>query len=154
MSIHAEKHAAAADMCQPNGVQSDVDLRKWAIQTILLSPHPLPSSMERLESSSLRLASFAKYGTLFPEFRSVEDASLFGRRIKSGNKDVCGFQSIKNFALIVLKLSYSLLNLFWLWFHKESPFGVVDKQRMDDGGRHGDVPPNATCECGSGCFQK
>lgn len=131
MMRHDKNHATEPEDCQQNGVRSDIELRKWAIQTILLSPHPLPSSLERLGSSSLRLASFAKHGTLFPELRAVEDTSLFGRRIKAGNKDVGGFQHIKNFALIARKFFYS-------WFHKESsPFMFGSKRMMDDGGRYG-----------------
>ncbi|MPQ75099.1 hypothetical protein [Acetobacter senegalensis] len=143
-----------------DGHQADIELRKWAIQTILLSPHPLPSSLERLGSSSLRLASFAKHGTLFPELRAVEDTSLFGRRIKAGNKDVRGFQRIKNFALIARKFIYFPFKFFYGWFHKESSFvGFVEDSTMDDGGRCGNVPPNAAASKGTPlnrprCFQK
>ncbi|MCP1197009.1 hypothetical protein NKW84_14230 [Acetobacter senegalensis] len=143
MTSHEKNHAAGPEGCQLNGVQADIELRKWAIQTILLSPHPLPSSLERLETSSLRLASFAKHGTLFPEIRAVVDTSLFGRRIKTGNKNVSGFQRIKNFALIARKFIYFPFKFFYGWFHKKSSFLGCGKRRMDDGGRCGNVPPNA-----------
>lgn len=144
MSDHNEnKHAAEAEGCQPNGVQSDIELRKWAIQTILLSPHPLPSSKEVLEKASLRLVSFARSGTLFPELSPLVNTSTFGRTVKAGDKNIGGFQRIKNFALIILKFPYALLKLLRRWFHKESSFVGCRKQRMDDGGRRGNAPPNA-----------
>lgn len=155
MSIPKENHTAAADACQLNGVQSDIELRKWAIQTILLSPHPLPSTMELLEKASLRLVCFARSGTLFPELSPFVNTSAFGGTVKAGDKNIGSFQCIKNFALIVLKLPYALLKLFWRWLHKESSFvGVVGDSTMDDGGRCCNVPPNAACECGRECFQK
>ncbi|MDN7350549.1 hypothetical protein [Acetobacter senegalensis] len=148
MSDHNEaNHAASGAACQPNCVQADIELRKWAIQTILLSPHPLPSSLERLETSSLRLACFAKHGTLFPEIRAVVDTPLFGRRIETGNKNADCFQCIKNFALIARKFIYFPFKFFYGWFHKESsPSCLGRKRTMDDGGRCGNVPPNAA-EC-------
>ncbi|MFT8723352.1 MAG: hypothetical protein ABF759_12390 [Acetobacter malorum] len=138
-------HAAGYEACQANGVQTDIELRKWAIQTILLSPHPVPSTMEKLGSSSLRLASFAKHGTLFPELHAVVDTSLFGRRIKTGNKDVSGLKRIKNFALIARKFIYFALKFFYSWFHKNSSFLDFGKERMDDSGGCSNVPP-ASCE--------
>ncbi|OUL65965.1 hypothetical protein HK16_12600 [Acetobacter senegalensis] len=104
-----------------DGHQADIELRKWAIQTILLSPHPLPSSLEKLGSSSLRLASFAKHGTLFPELRGVEDISLFGRPIRSESKIARGFRRLKTFGLMVARLkqficrTHGRVSFRWCW---------------------------------------
>lgn len=186
MSIHAENHAAAADVCQPNGVRllalpvalvaSTIiastaalwiarahrrsDRRSQAIKLVTeqsylfcaesiksaetwLTPEPSVSFPLVITSVFGRLHRFKPFGDgLFAVkiAQSINSLCNLGNKIKS---IILGFNVC---AVGIVKPSnkpFARNLVFWMARHKESPFGVFDRQRMDDGGRRGNAPPNA-----------
>ncbi|KAA8385140.1 hypothetical protein FKW31_10030 [Acetobacter sp. DmW_136] len=98
---HETNHAVGpgsrhADGVRSSGLSNEQDLRKWALQTILLSPHPMPSSWADLERGASRLIAFVETGSsVLPEFVSRQNTSFFSRGVEAGNKDVSSFKGAK-----------------------------------------------------------
>ncbi len=148
---HETNHAAEAGSRHADGVRSaglsnEQALRKWALQTILLSPHPMPSSWADLERGASRLIAFVETGSsVLPEFVSRQNTSFFSWGVEAGNKDVSSFKGAQNFGLRFFQFGNAAFQFFRSRLHKRSsPFSGVNKQKMDDGGRHDNVSPDSS----------
>ncbi len=148
--FHETSHAAGsgsrhADSVRSSGLSNEQALRKWALQTILLSPHPMPSSWANLERGASRLIAFVETGSsVLPDVRSVVNASFFDRSVQAGNEDISAFKGFQNLGLRTLQFGNAAFQFFRSRLHKRSsPFSGVNKQKMDDGGRHDNVSPDS-----------
>lgn len=148
--FHKTNHAAGAGSRHAEGVRgeglsNEQALRKWALQTILLSPHPMPTSWADLERGASRLIAFVETGSsVLPDVSSVVNTSFFSRSIQARNKDVGCFKGFQNFGLRTLQFGNAAFQFFRSRLHKRSsPSSGCGEQKMDDGGRHGNVPPGS-----------
>lgn len=147
---HETNHAAGpgsrhADGVRGESLSNERALRKWALQTILLSPHPMPKSWDSMEIGAARLVAYVKTGSsVLPDVSSVVNASFFDRSVQAGNEDISAFKGFQNLGLRALQFGNTAFQFFRSRLHKRSsPFSGVNKQKMDDGGRHGNVSPDS-----------
>lgn len=138
---HETNHAAAsghrhADGVRSEGLSNEQALRKWALQTILLSPHPMPSSWADLEQASNRYVLFVLTGSsIRPKIGSVINASFGGRRVQAGNENVSTFKGFQNLGLRTLQFGNAAFQFFRSRLHKNSSFHGLGKHMMDEAGR-------------------
>ncbi|BAU38296.1 hypothetical protein APT_01214 [Acetobacter pasteurianus NBRC 101655] len=138
---HETNHAAAsghrhADGVRSEGLSNEQALRKWALQTILLSPHPMPKSWDSMEVGAARLVAYVKTGSsVLPDVSPVVNASFFDRSVQAGNENVGALKGFQNLGLRTLQFGNAAFQFFRSRFHKNSSFHCSCKNMMDEAGR-------------------
>ncbi|GCD50866.1 hypothetical protein BJI49_13790 [Acetobacter pasteurianus] len=138
---HETNHAAEAGNCHADGVRgeglsNEQTLRKWALQTILLSPHPMPKSWDSMEVGVARLVAYVKTGSsVLPDVSPVVNASFFDRSVQAGNENVGVLKGFQNLGLRTLQFGNAAFQFFRSRFHKNSSFHCSCKNMMDEAGR-------------------
>lgn len=171
MSIHAENHAAPADACQLNGVQrslSEADIERLqsaaAFDGILLTRSAILDGAAKHDD--LPQVTRQELDRRFPQTTAKECVQHLCHQ--AGLSEILTKASLLRVQKELLGTLSSLLErlrpadvrteVLICWCSEdqtsESSFLSCAKQRMDDGGRYGNVPPNAACERGQECFQK
>lgn len=149
---HETNHAAEAgsrhaDGVRGEGLSNEQALRKWALQTILLSPHPMPKSWAELERGASRLIAFVETGSsVLPDVSSVVNASFFDWSVQAGNKNVGTFKGFQNLGLRTLQFGNAAFQFFRGRLHKNSSSHGLGKHMMDEAGR-GDNAAARTTDC-------
>ncbi|GCD52999.1 hypothetical protein [Acetobacter pasteurianus] len=149
---HETNHAAEAgsrhaDGVRGEGLSNEQALRKWALQTILLSPHPMPKSWDSMEVGAARLVAYVKTGSsVLPDVSSIVNTSFFDRGVQAGNENVGTFKGFQNLGLRTLQFGNAAFQFFRSRLHKNSSSHGLGKHMMDEAGR-GDNAAARTTDC-------